>query len=76
MLATTQPLFASASLQLFTSGWPVRYAMVPKYSGTQRKWMVLRGAGSLFAAMSDCSVRTISSIAAAPLALSFALHFG
>ena len=51
------------------------YAIVPVISEGQMKRIVRVGAGIRFAATSALSVRAISSVAAHPLALSFAPGF-
>jgi hypothetical protein len=67
---------SSQAPQRRASGCCVTQAMVPKNSGTQRKWMVRSGAWIFPALTSVASVRASSSIPPDPLALSLALHLG
>src|SRR6185503_13371992 len=50
---------SSQGRQARTSGCFVRYAAVPKNSGTQMKWTVRRGAASFFWRISEASARDL-----------------
>lgn len=73
--APTMSRCTAALMRAATSGYFVRYAIVPVISDGQMNRIVRTGAGMRFESINAFSVRAISSVAAQPLALSFAPGF-